>query len=44
MVKVGTGMFTRLRKMGKVYENFVELFGRGLCGVWKEKVRLTQDR
>jgi len=25
MVKVGTGMFTRLRKMGKVFENFVEL-------------------
>jgi hypothetical protein len=26
--------------MWKVCENFVELLG-GLCGVWKEKVRLT---
>jgi hypothetical protein len=40
MVKVGIGMFTRLRKMWKVYENFVELLG-GLCCVWKEKVRFT---
>ena len=35
-------MFTRLRKMWKVCENFVELLG-GLCGVWKEKVRLTHE-
>jgi uncharacterized membrane protein YsdA (DUF1294 family) len=40
MVKVGNGMFTRLRKMWEVYENFVELLG-GRYGVWKEKVRFT---
>jgi hypothetical protein len=33
-------MFTRLRKMWKVCENFVELLG-GLFGVWKEKFGLT---
>jgi uncharacterized membrane protein YsdA (DUF1294 family) len=34
-------MFTRIRKMWKVYENTVELLGGVLCGVWKEKFRLT---
>jgi len=37
-------MCTRLRKMWKVYENFVELLGGGgLYGVWKEKVRLAHE-
>jgi hypothetical protein len=42
---VETGMFTRLRKMWKVYENFVELLGGGGVPfvVWKEKFRLAHE-
>jgi hypothetical protein len=34
--RAGTGMFTRLRKKWKVYENIIQLLV-GVFGVWKEK-------
>jgi hypothetical protein len=44
MVKVGTGMCTRLRKMWKMYEHFVELLGGSLWCVERKSLTSTQDR